>query len=156
VIVVLRKELIKQSKKVLFLFGALLLVSCVPSMVPISYDDLAKYKGESESVTIYIELRPKGNLILPGERYIVYVYNQSDNTIIFDYDNDEYYYYTINQLFKAHLFKVGGVSPRWVLPGQVASIGILTDRKGLTISGFEVYFSKSDLKIFAGLVDKNN
>ena len=155
-IFVLRKEPIKQSKKNLFLFGALLLISCVPSTIPVSYDDLAKYKGESQGVTIYIELRPKGNLILPGDRYIVHVYNQSEQTLVFDYDNDEYNYYTISQVFRAHLFTVGGVYPRWVEPGQVASIGILTDRKGLTISGFEAYFSKPDIKIFAGLVDKNN
>jgi len=156
VIVVLRKELIKPSKKIIFFTGVLLFYSCVPSTIPVSYDDLAKYKGESEGVTIYVELRPGGNLILPGDRYIVYVYNQTENSIVFDYDNDEYRYYTINQVFKAHLFKVGGVYPRWVAPGQVASIGILTDRKGLTISGFEVYFSKSDLKVFAGIVNKNN
>ncbi len=155
-IAVLRKELNKPSKKILFFIGAMLFCSCVPSTIPVSYDDLAKYKGESEGVTIYVELRAKGNLILPGDRYIVYVYNQTENSIVFDYDNDEYHYYTINQVFKAHLFKVGGVYPRWVVPGQVASIGILTDRKGLSISGFEVYLSKSDLKIFAGSIEKNN
>jgi len=156
VTIVYQKERIKQSKKNLFMLCTLLLIGCVPSIIPISYDDLAKYKGVSQEISIYIELKPKGNLFLPGDKYIIHVYNRSDNTIVFDYENDEYNYYTINQVFRAHLFTVGGVYPRWVEPGQVASIGILTDRKGLTINGFEVYFSKSDIKIFAGLVDKNN
>ena len=152
----LRKEQPRQFKKNLFLVGTLMLSSCVPSTIPISYDDLAMFKGESQGITIFIELKPKGYFVLPGDRYIVYVYNQSNSTLVFDYDNDEYLYYTSSQVFKAHLFKTGGVFPRWVAPGQVANIGILTDRKGLTIDGFEVYFSKSDLKIFAGFVDKNN
>ena len=153
---VFQKERIRQSKRNLFLLGTLFYIGCVPSTIPISYDDLAKYKGVSQDVSIYVELKPKGNLFLPGDRYVVHVYNRSDNTLVFDYDNDQYHYYTLSQVFRAHLFTVGGVYPRWVEPGQVVSIGILTDRKGLTISGFEVYFSKSDIKIFAGSVDKNN
>lgn len=155
-IVVLRKEQPRRFKQHLLLFGTLMLISCVPSTIPISYDDLAMFKGESQGITIYIELKPKVHFVLPGDRYIVYVYNQSDSTLVFDYDNDKYLYYTTSQVYRAHLFKTGGVFPRWVNPGQVASIGILTDRKGLTISGFEAYFSSSDLKIFAGLVNKNN
>jgi len=155
VIVVLRKEQPKQFKKNLFLIGTLLLSGCVPSTIPISYDDLAMFKGESQGITIFVELKPKVYFVLPGDRYIVYVYNQSDSTLVFDYNNDEYLYYTNSQVFKAHLFKAGGVFPRWVAPGQVASIGILTDRNGLTIAGFEAYFSKSDIKIFAGTADKN-
>ena len=54
-IIVLQKEQIKQSKKNLFLIGALLLFGCVPSTIPVSYDDLAKYKGESQGVTIYVD-----------------------------------------------------------------------------------------------------
>ena len=153
---VFRKERLKHSKKILFLFGIALLSGCVPSTVPISYDDIAMFKGESQGITIFVEFKQKGNFALPGDRYIVYVYNQSDKTLVFDYDNDEYHYYTSSHLFKAHLFKIGGVYPRWVAPGEVASIGIMTDRKGLTIGGFEAYFSLSDLKIFAGLVTKNN
>ena len=155
-ILVLRKEELRQLKKNLFLFGTLLLSSCVPSTIPISYDDLAMFKGESQGITIFVELKPKGYFVLPGDRYIVHVYNQSDSTLVFDYNNDEYLYYTSSQVFEAHLFNAGGVFPRWVAPGQVASIGILTDRKGLTIAGFEAYFSKSDIKIFAGLVVKDN
>jgi len=153
---VLRKERLRQFKKNLLLICSLLLGSCVPSTIPISYDDLAAFKGESQGITIYVELKARGYFVLPGDRYIVHVYNQSDSTLVFDYDNDEYLYYTSSQVFKAHLFKTGAVLPRWVAPGQVASIGILTDRKGLTIAGFEAYFRKSDLKIFAGSVDKNN
>ncbi len=152
----LRKEQQSQYKKHLFLISAFLLSGCVPSTIPISYEDLAAFKGESEGITIYVELKPKTYFVLPGDMYMVYVYNQSDSALVFDYDNDEYLYYTSTQVFKAHLFKTAGVFPRWVNPGQVASIGILTDRKKLTISGFEVYFSKSELKIFAGIVDKNN
>ena len=129
---------------------------CVPSTIPIDYDELAMFKGENKDITIFLELKPKGNLVLPGDRYIVHVYNQSDKTLVFDYKKDQYHYYTFSQVFKAHLFKAGGVYPRWVKPGQVVRIGILTDRKGLTINGFETYFSKSDLKIFAGAVEKNN
>lgn len=153
---VLRKENLTRFKKKLFLAGTLLLSGCVPSTIPISYDDLAMFKGESAGITIFIELKPKVYFVLPGDRYIVYVYNQSDSTLFFDYDNDEYLYYTSSQVFKAHLFKAGGVLPRWVAPGQVASIGILTDRKGLTIAGFEAYFSKSGIKVFAGSVEVNN
>ena len=155
-IVVLRNGLHKQNIKNYFLLGTMLLIGCVPSTIPISYDDLAKFKGESGGITIYVELRHKGNLILPGERYIVYVENQSDKTLIFDYTNDEYKYYTVSQVFRAHLFRVASVYPRWVKPGEVASIGILTDRKGLTISGFEVYFTDLDLKVFAGPKEKIN
>lgn len=154
--VVFRKERLKRFKKILFLFGITLFSGCVPSTIPISYEDIATFKGESDGITIYVEFKQKGNFILPGDRYIVYVFNQSDSTLIFDYDKDEYLYYTTTQVFKAHLFKVSGVFPRWVSPGQVASIGIMTDRKGLSIGGFEANFSRSDLKIFAGRVKKNN
>ena len=133
----------------LLLFLLMLFTGCGRSLIPRSYEN-AVFEVNNEGIKLYIELRTGGGFALPGDRYVIYVVNESEKTVEFDYKTDKYYYYTFTQRYTAHVFNVGGTLPRFVNPGQTVVIGVMTDRKGLTIEGFEVIWNKAGLKIFAG------
>lgn len=128
----------------LFIFAG-----CGRSLIPKSYEN-AVFEVDDEGIKIYIELRTGGGFALPGDRYVIYVVNESRKTVEFDYKTDKYYYYTFTQRYLAHVFNIGGTLPRFVNPGQTVVIGVMTDRKGLSIEGFEVIWNKAGLKLFAG------
>lgn len=135
---------------------AVFMTTCVPSTLPIDYDNISQFRGESDGITVYVELKSSGNLVLPGDRYLVHLKNDSNSPIIFDYDNDTVLYYTDLQVFRGHMFRVGDTFPRFIKQGEVGIIGIMTDRKGLTIKGFEILLSDADIKVFAGVIEKED
>jgi len=133
-----------------FLFFLLSLnIGCGRSLIPKTYEN-AVFEGEKEDIKLFFELKTGGGFALPGDRYVIYVINESDRTVEFDYSSDLYYYYTTSQRFLAHVFIVGGTLPRFVKPGQTVVIGIMTDRKGLSIEGFQVIWNKAGIKLYAG------
>lgn len=134
----------------LFIFAG-----CGRSLIPKSYEN-AVFEVDDEGIKIYIELRTGGGFALPGDRYVIYVVNESRKTVEFDYKTDKYYYYTFTQRYLAHVFNIGGTLPRFVNPGQTVVIGVMTDRKGLSIEGFEVIWNKAGLKLFAGKKENDN
>ena len=133
----------------MLLFPLLLFSGCGRSLIPKSYEN-AVFEVEDEGIKLFVELRTGGGFALPGDRYVIYVINESEKTVEFDYKTDRYYYYTMTQRYSAHIFKVGGTLPKFVNPGQTVLIGLMTDRKGLSIEGFEVIWDKAGLKLFAG------
>lgn len=137
------------------LFLLFIFAGCGRSLIPISYEN-AVFKVDEEGIKLYIELRTGGGFALPGDRYVIYVINESGKTVEFDYKTDKYYYYTFTQRYSAHVFNIGGTLPRFVNPGQTVSIGVMTDRKGLSIEGFEVIWNKAGLKLFAGKKEDDN
>jgi len=142
--------------KLWMLFFPLLLFSgCGRSLIPKSYEN-AVFEVEDEGIKLFVELRTGGGFALPGDRYVIYVINESENIVEFDYKADKYYYYTMTQRYSAHVFKVGGTLPKFVNPGQTVLIGLMTDRKGLSIEGFEVIWDKAGLKLFAGKKEKES
>lgn len=134
----------------LFIFAG-----CGRSLIPKSYEN-AVFEVDDDGIKIYIELRTGGGFALPGDRYVIYVVNESRKTVEFDYKTDKYYYYTFTQRYLAHVFNIGGTLPRFVNPGQTVVIGVMTDRKGLSIEGFEVIWNKAGLKLFAGKREDDN
>ena len=150
---VMRKELLNNSLLRLLLLSLLLIAGCIEPHIKINYEKIAQFRGEEEGIQLFLVLKTKGGIALPGDRYLIYILNESSKTIEFDLEKDKYLYYTNTQVFRAHMFKVGGNFPRFVSPGEVVSIGIMTDRKGLSIEGFEVEFTKADIKIFAGKIN---
>lgn len=137
------------------LFPLFLFAGCGRSLIPKSYEN-AVFEVEEEGIKLFVELRTAGGFALPGDRYVIYVINESDKTIEFDYKADKYYYYTMTQRYSAHVFKVGGTFPHFVHPGQTVLIGLMTDRKGLSIEGFEVIWNKAGIKLFAGKKEKES
>ena len=131
----------------------LLVAGCAQPNFNVNYEKIAQFSGEKEGIKLFFSVKTRGGIALPGDRYMVYVVNESGRTIEFDLEKDKYLYYTNTQVFRAHMFKVGGNFPRFVRPGEVVTIGIMTDRKGLSIEGFEVEFSKPAIKIFAGKIN---
>lgn len=132
---------------VLILF--FLIAGCGRSLIPRSYEN-AVFEVEKDGIVLFFELKTSGGFALPGDRYIIYVINESRKAVEFDYTTDLYYYYTTTQRYLAHVFNVGGTLPRFVNPGQTVVIGLLTDRKGLSIEGFEVIWKKAGIQLFAG------
>ena len=147
-----QNKLIKICSLIVPLF---LLSGCGRSLIPKSYDN-AVFEVEEEGIKLFFELRTSGGFALPGDRYIIYVINESGKAVEFDYKTDRYYYYTMTQRYLAHVFMVGGTLPRFVNPGQTVTIGLMTDRKGLSIEGFEVIWKKAGLKLFAGKKEKES
>ena len=139
----------------MLLFPLLLFSGCGRSLIPKSYEN-AVFEVEDEGIKLFVELRTRGGFALPGDRYVIYVINESEKTVEFDYKTDKYYYYTTTQRYSAHIFKVGGTLPKFVHPGQTVLIGLMTDRKGLSIEGFEVIWDKAGLKLFAGKKEKES
>ncbi len=139
----------------MLLFPLLLFSGCGRSLIPKSYEN-AVFEVEDGGIKLFVELRTGGGFALPGDRYVIYVINESEKTVEFDYKTDKYYYYTTTQRYSAHVFKVGGTLPKFVNPGQTVLIGIMTDRKGLSIEGFEVIWDKAGLKLFAGKMEKES
>lgn len=137
------------------IFLLLLLTGCGSSLIPKAYENAA-FEVDDKGIKLYIELRTGGGFALPGDRYVIYVINKSEKTVEFDYKTDKYYYYTFTQRYLAHVFNVGGTLPRFVNPGQTVAIGVMTDRKGLSIEGFEVIWNKAGLKLFAGKKENDN
>lgn len=137
------------SKILPLLLLLLIFAGCGRSLIPKSYEN-AVFEVDDDGIKIYIELRTGGGFALPGDRYVIYVVNESRKTVEFDYKTDKYYYYTFTQRYLAHVFNIGGTLPRFVNPGQTVVIGVMTDRKGLSIEGFEVIWNKAGLKLFAG------
>ena len=131
----------------------LLIAGCAHPNFNIDYEKIAQFSGEEEGIKLFLVIKTKGGIALPGDRYLIYIVNESSKTVEFDLERDKYLYYTNTQVFRAHMFKVGGNFPRFVRPGEVVTIGIMTDRKGLSIEGFEVEFSKPAIKIFAGKIN---
>ena len=143
---------IEQNKlvKICFLFTLFILANgCGRSLIPKSYEN-AVFEVEQDGINLFFELKTSGGFVLPGDRYIIYVINKSGKSIEFDYANDLYYYYTTTQRYSAHILKVGGTLPTFVKPGQTVVIGLMTERKGLSIEGFEVIWKKAGIKLFAG------
>ena len=147
------KELLNISFLKFQVLILLLIFGCAQPNININYEKIAQFSGEKEGIKLFLILKTKGGIALPGDRYLIYVVNESNKTIEFDLEMDRYRYYTNTQVFRAHMFKVGGNFPRFVIPGEVVSIGIMTDRKGLSIEGFEVEFNKAGIKIFAGKIN---
>ena len=147
------KELLDISLLKLRLLLLLLIAGCAQPNLNINYEKIAQFSGEKDGIKLFLLVKTKGGIALPGDRYLIYVVNESNKTIEFDLEKDKYLYYTNTQVFRAHMFKVGGNFPRFVRPGEVVSIGIMTDRKGLSIEGFEVEFVKPAIKIFAGKIN---
>ena len=147
------KELLNISFLKFRVLILLLISGCAQPNININYEKIAQFSGEKEGIKLFLVLKTKGGIALPGDRYLIYVVNESNKTIEFDLEMDKYRYYTNTQVFTAHMFKVGGNFPRFVIPGGVVSIGIMTDRKGLSIEGFEVEFTKAGIKIFAGKIN---
>lgn len=143
------------SKILPLLLLLLIFAGCGRSLIPKSYEN-AVFEVDDDGIKIYIELRTGGGFALPGDRYVIYVVNESRKTVEFDYKTDKYYYYTFTQRYLAHVFNIGGTLPRFVNPGQTVVIGVMTDRKGLSIEGFEVIWNKAGLKLFAGKKENDN
>lgn len=150
---VLRIEQSKSANICSALILLILIPGCGRSLIPPSYEN-ALFEVEKDDIKLYFELKTSGGFALPGDRYIIYVINESGKAIEFDYTTDIYYYYTTTQRYLAHVFKAGGTLPRFVNPGQTVVIGLMTDRKGLSIEGFEVIWKKAGLKLFAGKKEK--
>ena len=146
---VLRNERSKLDKICLALVLLILISGCGRSLIPKSYEN-ALFEVEEDGIKLFFELKTSGGFALPGDRYLIYVINESGKAIEFDYNTDLYYYYTTTQRYLAHVFMAGGTLPRFVNPGQTVIIGLLTDRKGLSIEGFEVIWKKAGIQLFAG------
>ncbi len=147
------KKLPNISLLIIHVLSLLLIAGCAQPNLNINYEKISQFSGEEEGIKLFFVIKTKGGIALPGDRYLIYVVNESSRTIEFDLEKDKYLYYTNTQVFRAHMFKVGGNFPRFVRPGEVVTIGIMTDRKGLSIEGFEVEFSKPAIKIFAGKIN---